>query len=351
MENRFSKCAFFRVNANRKIGSGHFIRCRLLAEKLERKGIKAFFIYNELPENYLKEVKDKGFGVFEIENVVNETEKLIGIIKKANCEKSILITDSDKKIFYSKEFQLRVRENNIVLMTITFYADTHFYSDFILNQNIMAPSLEYSTEPYTEKLLGTRFVVLDPRYSEIAVQNENWESKNNVVLISFGGVDKPDRTGFVYEALQEFSGVIDKIIVVTGALYQNQNNLEKLISQSKIDTELYRNTNRMPFLMAESKYAFTSGGLTAWELGVTKTLNIIIAESEREFLSGKFLGENGYCYFLGKINEVSVDKLKESFNVILSNANNNKIMVEKLFAEIDPYGTEKVVEKIVQKLN
>ncbi len=350
MNRQPNKCAFFRVDANRKIGSGHLVRCRLIADKLMQKGVKPFFIYNEIPERYKIELAEKGFGTVQIDNTENETGVLTGIIKNSGCEKSILITDSDKELFYKKEFQLAVRSKNTALMTITFYNKTHFYSDIILNQNIMAPHLKYSTEPYTEKLLGTEYVILDPRFTEIKNKNISWEKKENIVLVSFGGADKADRTVLVYDILQNFSEFIDKIIVVVGALYENKETLEKLISGSKINTELFINTDKMPFLMSEAKYAITSGGLTAWELGVAKTLNIIISESERENLSGKYLGDHGYCYFLGNVNGISSDKIKVMLNEILSNPGKNKAMVEKLYAEINPKGVDKVAEIILQKL-
>ncbi len=347
-KNRY--CAFFRVDVNNEIGSGHFVRCRLLAEKLNATKIKTFFIYKELPGSYNKQLSELGFETYQIQNG-EETDEIISFVNNCGCGKSILITDSDKDLFYSKEFQLKIKESGIKLMTITFYDKTHFYSDIILNQNIMAPGLKYSTEEYTIKLLGTQYVILDPRFEEIRKNKKPvWNEKNNVVLISFGGVDKPDRTSFVYEILKEFEQQIEKIIIVLGALYGNKNKIEKLIENSKVETELYQNTGKMPYLMAESKYAFTSGGLTAWELGVTKTLNIIIAESDREYLSGKYIGENGFGYFLGRMSELSRERLVNSLNSIFGNHDKNIKMVENLSAGIDPAGANKVVENILKVL-
>ncbi len=351
MENRFSKCAFFRVDANRKIGSGHFIRCRLLAEKLNTVDVKTFFVFKELPESYLTQLLEMGTETYQIQNEHNEADEIVSFIKNAGCGKSILITDTDEDLYYSREFQLKIKENEIKLMTITFYNKTHFYSDIILNQNIMAPELTYSTENYTEKLLGTEYVILDPRFAELRnIVKPVWALKKNVVLISFGGADKPDRTSLVYESLQEFKDKIDKIIIVLGALYQHGNKIKKLVSESLIETEIYQNTNEMPQLMIEAKYAFTSGGLTAWELAVTKTLNIIIAGSERETLTGEYLGKKGFSYYLGNINDVKPENIKDAFEEILINGEKNKALVEKLNSVVNVNGIEKVADKILEVL-
>jgi len=341
-------CAFFRVDANKKIGSGHFVRCRILAESLNNNGFRIFFVYTGLPEKYKSELLNKNFGVYEIPPLTDETDTLVEIINKQKCSSSILITDSDKENFYTSKFQLGIKNNNIKLMTITFRNDFHFYSDILHNQNIMAPELNYSAENYTVKLLGTEYVILDSRYSEIADQKIKWEEKKNIVLISFGGTDEADRTSKVYRVLQNFAGKIEKIIVVTGAMYENRALLENLISKSKILTEMYQNTDRMPYLMREAKYAFTSGGLTAWELGVTNTLNIIISSTPRENLSGKFIGKKGYGYYFGNAENVTENELKIGTARVFSDVEKNKKIVNLIASKINPRGTEKVVQKIIE---
>ncbi|GEM_PF-3574968 len=351
MESKNRYCAFFRVDANKIIGSGHLVRCRLLAGKLKSMNVKSVFVFEDIPEGFITQLSAENFDLYKLKNTLDETNELISLVKNSGCEKSIIITDSDKKLFYTKEFQLKVRESGIKLMTITFFADAHFYSDIILNQNIMAPELTYSTESYTEKLLGTEYVILDPRFAKLRnIAKPVWALKKNVVLISFGGADKPDRTSLVYESLQEFKDKIDKIIIVLGALYQHENKIRKLASESLIETGIYQNTNEMPQLMIEAKYAFTSGGLTAWELAVTRTLNIIIAGSERETLTGEYLGKKGFSYYLGNVNDIKPENIKYAFEEILINEEKNKAMVEKLNSVVNVNGIEKVTDKILEIL-
>ena len=342
---------FFRVDANRTIGSGHLVRCRLLAKQLKKENINSYFIYREIPDLYIQEMQNENFTCVKISETQNETTNIIEIINRFNSGNSLLITDSDEEIFYTKEFKLKIKNAGIRLMTITFKNNNHFYSDIVHNQNIMAPALSYSTEPYTVRLLGTEFVILDPQFAEIQRKVEiNWRTKKNNVLISFGGSDKPDRTSLVYKLLQNFPGKIEKIIIIIGALYQYKNILEKLIPESIIETELFQNTDKMPYLMSESKYAITSGGLTAWELGVTKTLNIIISHSQRETISAKFLTEHNYAYYLGNISSLKENDIKNNLAVIFNNDDVNSKLVENLYKKINASGIEPVVEEIKKLL-
>ncbi len=339
-----TKTCYIRVDANKTIGTGHLVRTEILADELAKNNFIINFICKDIPKDYSQKLINKSYKIYRLKNNDSELKEISQIINDKN--KSILIIDSDKPEFYTKEFQTKIKKQNIKLMIITFYNNHHFYADIVLNQNIMALSQKYSCEPYTKLLLGPKNVILKEDYRKIAQSLDKYKTKlpNKTVLLSFGGIDKPNRTEFVYKALLNCKNKVDKIIIVLGSMYEHKAEIEELAKNDKIKTEIYQNTQKMPYLQAEADIMISSGGLTVWEAGAFKTLNIIMGFSEREQIGGKFIGNNNLGYYLGIKEDFDTNKLSETLEQIIYN--NNDSIITKLYENIDVNGIQKVINQI-----
>src|SRR6478672_6950321 len=146
--------SFIYLNADNKIGSGHFWRCLNIANELIKYNITVKFIYSSL-SFFLREIlQQSNYCHHEINSV--EPHDLIQTIendKKSNSS-SLLIIDSDNTYFFKKEFQLSIINSGNGLMIITINPAFHYYANILLNQNIIASYQNYTTESYTRKLFG-----------------------------------------------------------------------------------------------------------------------------------------------------------------------------------------------------
>lgn len=338
---------YIRADADPRIGIGHLVRTEILADKLNEKGFEITFLCKSIPEKYHQQILSKGYRVNLIPSLQDELTYLLGII--SNTKRNVLIVDSDIEEFYTESFQVSIRQENIRLMMITFYNQYHYFADILLNQNIMALSQKYDCEAYTQKLLGPQYVILKADYQKISEDITSYKSRlgGKTILLTFGGIDEPDRTSFVYKSLMQTSYVPAKIIIVLGAMYKYKADLESLVTSSHIETEVYQDTPQMPYLLAEANIVFNSGGLTVWESGVLGALNIIIGYSDREKIGGKYAGENGYAIYLGSKKDYSVHSLADKIDSIFRQ--NNQEFISKLNECIDVYGVNKVVD-VIEKI-
>lgn len=340
---------FFRVDANRNIGSGHLVRCEIIADNIKSKypSSSIFFIVKSIPATFENRLNAKGYDVIQIpDSSGNDLQNQLKLLEQ--YQNTALIVDSDESLYYTKDYQLKIKEVADRLVMITFYNDSHFYADIVHNQNIMAPDLNYSCEPYTKMLLGTKYVVLKDRYKEL-VKNKYQQADKRIgktVMLTFGGSDVPDRTGVSFEALQYLQDRISKVIIVLGAMYKHRNKIENSIKNSDLETELYQNTENMPDLMAKCDIALTSGGLTCWEFGVLEVLNIIIPHSKREMLSASYMDRNRYAYSVNNIHDKRNEDLAELIQDILNDDYSKRIT--KLRKAIDVNGVDKLVKKIIE---
>ncbi len=340
------KNIYIRVDANKTIGSGHLIRTHILAKELRKKNINIEFICETIPFDYENKLLKEGYKIHKKKPAEKELNKIIDII--SSPLDSLLITDSDKETFYTKDFQTIIRSHGIKLMMITFFHQPYFYADIILNQNIMALSQTYKCEPYTKKLLGLQYVILNEEYRLLA-NNINLNKNNalkKTVLITFGSADVPDRTSFVLRALQPLQSGLHKIIVILGALYSQKNKVEELAKAFNIPVEIYQNTPKMPHLLAEANVSITSGGLTVWEAGALHTLNVVMGYSYREKEGGKYYGDNNIAIYLGTKEDYTVEKLSEKLNTILKSDYSE--IIKNLAKKINPFGVEKVVNELMK---
>lgn len=339
---------YIRVDANAQIGVGHLVRTEILADKLSASGFTVTFLCKSIPDTFFQKIISKGYNVKHIPPVEKELSFIISSVSVTGQD--ILIVDSDIEEFYTEEFQVTVRESDIRLMLITFYNQFQCFADILLNQNIMALSQQYDCEVHTRKLLGPQFVILKEEYQIVykSISQYKNQEKGKTILLTFGGIDEPDRTSFIYKALLQIQPVPAKIILVLGAMYKHRVALENLVENSPVNTELYQDTPRMPYLFAETDIVFNSGGLTVWESGVLGALNIIMGHSNREQTSGMYAGDNGYAMYLGTKQDYSVSSLSKKINSILRQ--DNQKIIARLSECIDVKGVNKVAETIKNTL-
>jgi spore coat polysaccharide biosynthesis predicted glycosyltransferase SpsG len=338
---------FFRADANQQIGSGHIIRCRILARELQKLHFTSVFIINNTDETFKTELIKEGFPVCSVNNKKDETKQIINIINSSMQAKKMLVIDSDEPLLHQKEFQLRCINNNILLMHIVFNNEYTYYSHIVHNQNPIALEKKFSIQPYTKTLLGLKYVILDPSF-----QNKAYQPKlQNVIFISFGGSDKPNRTLALLKAVNDLNVKMDKVIIVLGLMYAFKKELENFLrTDFRYKYELHQNTNDINSLMEQSSIGITSGGFTIWELGVLKVKTAIISYTDREQITASYLHEKKLSYYIGNIKNLNHEQLKDKLNFLLPDES-LETNAERLFNLLNPKGRITVIAEMIKMVN
>ena len=341
---------YFRVDGNEVIGIGHVKRCITIAKELTKLNVKPIFIVGDISSLLKKEIQTLNFAIKVINPNRTEIEQITGIIIESKNQGTALVIDNDKEEFYKKSFQIALRENGVHLVFITFLSAPNYYADVVINQNVMALEDSYSTQNYTTELFGPKYLVLHENFRNYLNHNDNipFLEKRNHSLIFFGGADTVNRTLWVYQQLGLLQDPPEKINIVITPLYPFQDKLLKNMQNNSTPTELYIDTNEMPVIMSDSKYAFTSGGLTCWELGLLNVTNMIFGQSSREILSGNFLSNKGFCYYLGELNNIDQNTFIESVNTILSQDECSNKMLQSFKKLLNKDGVKLVCNAIMR---
>ncbi|WP_296623230.1 UDP-2,4-diacetamido-2,4,6-trideoxy-beta-L-altropyranose hydrolase [Marivirga sp.] len=349
-----SKQAVFRTDANAKIGTGHLLRCQILALKLQKLNFQITFLSKKLNPQLEERLEGDNIAVVNYADYIKEEELLDDyFLKLGNNGATILIIDHDNPELYKLDLQQKIKSiYGIKVMYFDFTGENEFQADIVLNQNIRAFDLEYNVAEHTHLLRGPEYVILNDDFDEINKQDlKQFEEKEEVALLFFGGADIRNQTLHFLQILGESPRLFEKLIVVCGALNPDLEQIKHFIEENAhLQAELHINTPQMPFLMAGAKYAITSGGLTIWELATLNSLQIISPSREREEKTVRYCEENNLVHHLKMVANQSRKEILNKIQAFKNDPSNHE-KVNKFHSLVATDGAAKVSSIINDVLN
>ncbi len=294
----------FRVDASINIGTGHVMRCYVLAKALEKEGVKSVFICRQLQGNLINFL-EQNFTVFSLpksqlpELTLHEklpahypwleadwredVQQTLKVMESVSPQ--LLVMDS-----YALDFrwQQLIKTTNLKIMVIDDLADRQHLADILLDQNAGRAVQDYRLlvpggcqifcgPDYA--LLKSEFAALRP--FSLARRDAAKQIKN--VLVTMGGVDRDNATLAVLNYLQNLPEFLAlSITIVIGQSYLHKEILLQKVLPLADNVKVLQNINYMEKLMAEADVAIGAAGSTAWErccLGLP-TLMTVLAENQ-----------------------------------------------------------------------
>lgn len=253
----------FRVNAGKKIGLGHLVRCTALASILKKDFDTTLILRSdlELPAITKEFKKTEYINSFSVEQ---ELELLL------NIQDCILVLDG-YAFDFAYQYKLKSKAHQLVCVD-----DIHSYSflaSVIINHGGGVQPSHYSTVPWTQFYLGPQYALLREPFLH---QTKNHKTENKNLFICFGGADPDNYTlQILTEALNSKNFSTFKVVVGNG--YQHLESLiafSRQINSIKIHKDV--SAESMASLMADCSFAVCSPSSVAYEyLSVGSTLFLV----------------------------------------------------------------------------
>ena len=289
-----------RTDASCHIGSGHVMRCLVLAQKLKEQGYAVSFASRPQQGDLVEFVRNKGFDVYELiiphywQTPVNSSDyaawlqvtwkedakSLIEQVDNVN----LLIVDhyglnDDWELLVKKELKCKV-------FAIDDLVRKH-QADLILDQTLLRDAKEYQTiNPSSVVLTGCDFALLNPSFSvyrrEILKQNKVL-LRPIKILVTMGGVDKPNATLKVLSALSAVKcNSKIKVTVLLGPKAPNYTQIQDFSLKNLDWIEHHDFVENMAELMSECCISIGAPGSTSWERACLGIPSIIIPLAENQ---------------------------------------------------------------------
>lgn len=354
----------FRADASQIIGSGHIMRCLVLAECLRDKGDEIFFICRQLPGNIIGVIEKKGFKVFYLPYDFNENDRL----SKTDLYASWLGTSLEKEFKDTKNYLMKIgkidwlivdhyalderwenglREYVRHIMVIDDLASRKHDCDLLLDQNYYANmSVRYTglVPAKCQLLLGPKYALLRNEFIAARARAKIRDGNVKRILIFLGGADYTQETKKVLQGLEvmNFQGIID---VVVGGQNQCKDEIE-CICENNRNHNFYCQVDNIAELMLRADLAIGAGGSSTWErccLGLP-SLVITLAENQEQLASDA--QAVGTVVYLGD-NQIKLNELAEKIKCSICDFVQLQAMSEKGFALVDGLGGRRVSKYVI----
>ncbi|MEQ1534303.1 MAG: UDP-2,4-diacetamido-2,4,6-trideoxy-beta-L-altropyranose hydrolase [Burkholderiaceae bacterium] len=320
----------FRTDASLQIGIGHVMRCLTLADALKARGAECEFISREHPGHMLGVIRQRGHAVTALPAGKPSSARADDSVQQpahaawlccdwstdarqtgailASLQPDWLVVDH---YALDQRWEEACAPHSRKLLVIDDLADRPHRCDLLLDQNLGRQPEHYAqwVPAYCQVLTGPQYALLRPEFAALRpynLQRRQAQPALRQLLITMGGVDQPNATGQVLQALKTCAlPAVCRITVVMGLTAPWLQSVRELAAQMPWPTEVVVNVSDMAQRMADSDLAIGAAGSTSWErccLGLP-TLMVVLANNQRP--SAKALQEAQASRLIGGVSEVA----------------------------------------------
>lgn len=335
-----------RTDANRKIATGHIMRCMNIADeiiKMEKEVI--FFVADEESASF---VNERGFDCEILhsswEHPIDEIDRLAGIIKEKAVDSMLF----DSYSFDAKYFEALRAVSGIKIIYMDDLCRETMPVDTVINYNIYAGELNYR-DRYGEGV----DLMLGPVYAPLRHQfTEEYGKTCNIppnVLISAGGGDVCD---ILVDILEEAENTPElkkvDLHVIIGSMSDDERDLMRL-AWCCDNIFIHRNVSQMAKLMSECDAAVSASGVILSELCCMKIPTIEFAIADNQLLNARYYGDHGIMIAAGDIREnreTVVKRIVRELSELMSDKKRLADMRAGMEGICDGHGAKRIAEAL-----
>lgn len=304
----------FRVDAGPSVGTGHLVRCLVLAAELRDRGAEIVFVTGGLPIALQDRIAQVALSHHVVEDGVQGGPPVASPNRQIeDAHQTLVLLESSFDVVVVDHYGLSAPWQQAVsgyvdrMMVIDDLADREHDCDLLLDQNWSGPATAARYDQLLpsrcRRLLGPRYALLHPRYPTVRASRPDVASPPRRVLVSFGGSDPTRET---LKFLRSLPGTVElpAIDVVVGGAFDAVPSIEEL-ARALPSVTVHRDVPHLADLLAVADLAVGAGGTTTWERICLEVPSLVttVAENQREVVSA--LAAAGAITWVGEASETT----------------------------------------------
>ncbi|ROV58151.1 UDP-2,4-diacetamido-2,4,6-trideoxy-beta-L-altropyranose hydrolase [Vibrio ponticus] len=340
-----------RTDASVFIGSGHVMRCLVLARRLQEQGKKVSFACIPQQGDLIAFIEQRGFQVIRLSSVLKplvpqkdddylswlqrSVEEDVDDFLSYVTQVDLVITDH---YAIGHEWQTAIQQRlKCKVVAIDDLVREHS-ADLIVDQTLGRKSCEYSSA--AKVLAGSQYALLAPRFSQLRERAfSRKKTGNNIrVLVSMGGADLPNATLRVLTQLVDLPNLAITVLLSPRAPHYSEVRRFCCFYTHITHHDFIED---MASIMLDHDVAIGAPGTTSWERACLGLPSVIIplADNQREI--SKQLVKRGAVLLINleDLEEQSANKLEQ----IIADWDS---FVSANLELCDGFGVERVVNEI-----
>ncbi len=329
-----NKTILIRTEGGRNIGMGHIMRSLSIAHAIKERGLSVSFIVND-DKAALDAIASAGYPV--ITRDAQQSSRDI-VIKYCRSFAAVIFDtkrDVSGEVQYFKEVGLKI----IIIDNQTSAAKT---ADLVIipSLNETCNSKTNSSDP--RLLEGPRYFPLNHIFIETGRFHRTTSNSRLRILVTMGGADPNNLTTKVVKTLQGMEGIDVKVVI--GPSMDASKDLMELNNNGNFVFQA--DVKKMSLLMRDSDIAFTSFGITLFELAYMGVPSIVIANYREDKEDMDIFNKIGVGIPLGYYEDVTDGDIRNAVELFLHNRELHEKMSKTGRALVDGRGVERIVNVI-----
>lgn len=335
----------FRVDANLASGMGHAMRCLALAQAWKDQAHRPVFLMAESMPPIDARLTQESIEVVKVAaEPGTEKDAQNSITASRKAESQWIVLDGYQ---FDAAYQEVLKDVGFSVLAIDDFGHAGRYpADIVVNQNLHARASLYRKRiPTTRLLLGPRYALLRREFRR-ARPREEPRSRVEEILVTLGGVDRPEVVGRILRGLARVERGTLKVTIVPGMRETPGIDLARLARELHLQAVVSGDVQDMPGLMARADMAIAAGGTTAWELaylGVPSLLTVL-AENQRGVVES--LARKGVARSLGPVTELTPGRVAETVRSLIDDPGTREEMAKRGRELVDGGGVDRVLREL-----
>jgi len=342
------------------------MRCLTLAAALRDLGYGCDFISRELPGHLINEIVARGFPVHRLPKPNNNGTSTGGLAHAqwlgvpwevdALESKAILAALVPQLVVcdhYSIDlrWQLEAMPLGVRLVVIDDLADRQHNCDLLIDQNLGRCEKDYDglVPTHCNRLIGPKYALLRTEFTSQRKASLARRPARQIrhILISMGGVDRPNVTSMVLKALKDSclpETCQIKVVLGKGAPWLDEVRKQAAVMRGSV--AVHENVSDMASLMASADIAIGGAGSTSWERCCLGLPSLLVVMADNQVEAAHAMDKQGVAINLGRYEE---PRFKESLQLALlrlSNREHLSSMIDASQRLTDGNGATRVSSRI-----
>lgn len=330
-----------RADADEKIGTGHIMRCIALAQEWKRRDSRVIFISNCTVHQLRDRIKSFGFQLENIQHAYphrKDIENTIAVIKRTGAEN--IVVDG---YHFDEAYHTALKKQKIKLAVLDDYNHLPFYNtDILINQNLGAEKIRYSTLPETIRLTGSEYIMLRDEFLNCKDDNQIIPGKVEKIVVSMGGSDPDNTTLKIVKALDLIDDTSLEIKIILGPENRHVQSIKKLVSPSNLKYEILSDPDNMPELLIWADIVISAGGSTSWELLYLNKPAVFLINAENQIKIVETIETLGAGINAGWHEKVPVNTIAQKIKTLIESAKTRDTIRKNSRKVVNGKGREKI---------
>lgn len=306
-----------RVDASRWIGSGHVMRCLVLADALKDSGHKVTFVSRPQQADLTELIEQRGHEVTLLPTLRNELipksdadyQTWLQVNWQQDCEEFLTkVSTADWVVVdhygIPQEWESKVASRlNCKIFAIDDIARGH-QCDVLLDQTALRSETTYHglVPNHCRRLVGAKYALLGKTFADRRSQLQDQSRDQSRILVTMGGIDEPNATLKVIKALEKEKNSLTVTVLLSPRAPHYE--VVRAYCRDQIGWITHMDfCSDVAELMTHHGLAIGAPGATSWERACLGLPSIVIplAENQQTICNNLVRSGAALCVFLEDI--------------------------------------------------